>query len=188
MQRRQSETKWKTDEKRVETIMPQDLMQLPKTAEFKIGACHITIEDRKVVDNCGLLGRIMRVISQSNSNRETLYQFEKHGISYEAAIECCAQELKDVPHIFADIIWWYYGFMKIKEICANNGPIEILDFSRVDAARKITDQIIERIRNCNDWGELYDEMYYKSRFQKEIKSKIKKEVLINNAAKPDTTA
>ena len=68
----------------------QSLIQLPKTADIIIGMCHITIRNHKVTGDFGLFSDIMNIIVDPDSREYILVEFEKHGISFEAAIECCA--------------------------------------------------------------------------------------------------
>ena len=162
--------------------MPQSLTQLPQYVEFEIGACVVKIHDHRVVYLGGLFARIRCVINNEFSHRAMLQQFEKYGVSYEAAIECCAVELEQNAEILAYLIGPEMLVDTQKTlgirpaISMKNGWELILDFSESEAGRAIAGQYIDKIRSCDDWGELYDELHVSSRFQKEMENRIKKEV------------
>ena len=159
--------------------MPQSLTRLPQTADFKMERYPIRIRDHEV-ENWGvrgLLGKIMRVISHSDSNKETLCQFEKHGISFEMVIEYCACELEYNTDILADIMYGHYyddDVLNEKGVILDLESIHI--FSKSEAGRIIAGQFVEKIRNCGDWEELYDEMQMTGKFRKDMKRRIKREL------------
>ena len=149
--------------------MPQSLIQLPETADFKIIRYHVKMKNH-VFPGDGLMGRIIAIIGSEISNRDTLYQFEKHGISFEAAIECCAAELEQRAWILENIIFWIYCIQKRP---TNKYVTRVLpDYVKSVEGRKIAAQLIEKIRSCSDWGELYDELKITSKFNINIKQNI----------------
>ena len=157
--------------------MGQSLIQMPKTADIIIAGSLITIEDHKVKYNHSLLSKIRQIVSASFSNRNTLYQFEKHGVSFEAAIEYCVREIEHDTKVFADFIYWeYYHFDVSDKKVVILGLESIRVFTESEAGRIIAGQFVEKIRICNNWEELYDEFHYTSRFQQDIKSRICKEL------------
>ena len=156
--------------------MPQSLTRLPKTADFKIGGIFITIKNHKVTNDLDLLSKIMHIIWQSDSDRETLYQFENNGISYEAAIECCVLNLEKDARVLGDLIYHDYYTKRVYKNGTDSNWNDILKFSESAAGRIIADQLVEKIKSCDDWGELYDEMLYTSKFTKDITNRIRVEV------------
>ena len=155
--------------------MPQSLIQLPKTANFRILGWSIIIEDHTITNNYGLLGKITRIIVELPVDRQALYQFEKHGISWEAAIEYCTRELEDNPRILATVIR-YYGIDKGVRSDTMDDWNNRVSFSESAAGRKIAEQFVEKIRSCGNWGELYDELQLTTKFSKYMKERIIKEI------------
>ena len=147
--------------------MGQSLTQMPKKTDFKICGWEISIMEHKARGSEGLYGRIVFIVEDPESNRDTIQQFEKYGISFEAAIECCAEELEENPGVLAWFISWEYDM-------GDSGFIA--GFSESEAGRSTATQLMEKIRSCDNWVELYDELHHSSRFQKEMKSKILKEL------------
>ena len=156
--------------------MTQSLIKLPQTADIEIDGWHTTytlkIRDYKVADGDSLFNSIMCIVNNMdpdtmNQNRLILSEFEKHGISFEAAIEYCAKELGENPDILRYLIVWEYFKPDLKHI---------VRFAESDAGRIIAEQFVEKIRSCDDWGQLYDEMQRTSKFQQDIKSRIHKEL------------
>ena len=155
--------------------MPQSLIQLPKDAEFEIEEWCIKIEDHQMMYGAGLFTVMMDIVKGGYSHRNTLYQFEKHGISFEAAIECCVRELEYDTDAFIDFIRQYCDGMKYMGSVADSlrgcGA-----FSESEIGRKIATQFVEKIRSCDDWDEFCTEMSQKSKFITYIKKKIKEEM------------
>ena len=151
--------------------MGQSLTRLPKEAEFEIDGWPIEIHNHCIAHEDGLTGNIMSIILKPDSDRNTLKQFEKYGISFEMVIEKCVYELE-----YNTTILTFY----ITGINEDNESYwgKVNQFSASDAGRRIAGQVIEKIRSCDDWGMLYDELHFSSRFQKEIKKKIEKEMVI----------
>ena len=155
--------------------MSQSLIQLPEEADFEILEWDITIRNHEVQEE-GLFGTIIAIIKSSLSNKKTLEEFEKHKVSYEAAIEWCARELESDPWILEGVIWWHYNPKKLKEIKNKDTWSVISALSTSDAGKSIAEQIVEKIRSCDNWGDLYDEMQMTSKFQQETRRKIKMEL------------
>ena len=157
--------------------MPQSLTRLPEEVEFKIGEWHVTVQNHVITEDMGLFGIIMNIVTSSDLDRKALLEFEKRGISFEAAIECCVEEIENNTDILAKVLWWHYDTYKISEMpCDHRYLNPTYDFSKRDAGRKIAVQLVEKIRSCENWGELYDELNLKSQFQKEMEYKIISEV------------
>ena len=156
--------------------MPQSLTRLPETAQFVIGNCQVTIRDHRIVDSKGLFGKILWMARNKECDANTLCQFEKHGISYEAAIECCAHEMENDTSILADTILLGYIILKYEKILTGNTVERIRAFSKSMAGRSIANRYVDTLRNCDNWEQLYDELQPTSRFQKEMKSTVNREV------------
>ena len=157
--------------------MAQSLIQLPKGARFNVGLCFIIIHDHKIINTWGLLGHIMWIIEDSFSDRETLYQFEKHGVNFETAIECCAQELEDDTKVLVRAIYNYHRPEQILYLDERNYTGTRRQFSASPAGRIIAGQLIDKIRSCDDWGDLYDKLHPTSEFWKEMGSRIKRDTI-----------
>ena len=152
--------------------MPQSLVQMPEIADVKMTCWYIKIRNHKVVHANGLIGKIIFNAGLTNSDRRTFYKFEKHGISFECAVEYCAREIEKDVTILTNIIWWVYEIKRIRYPSAKNNWLEVNKFSESGMGRNIAEQFIEKIRSCENWGELYDEMHPDSEFHKEMKNKI----------------
>ena len=148
--------------------MAQSLIQLPKDADFRIGVWHIKITDHMIVNQGDLFDCIVDIIMDPRSDRQMLYQFEGHGISWEMAIEECVRELEEDTDVFAHSLNRY-----------NNTWVDwahSIAFSESVAGRKIAGLLVEKIRSCDNWDNLYDEMQLTSKFQKEIKNRMQEEM------------
>ena len=141
---------------------------------FSILGCCVTIQNHEYVGFSGFFGTIIHIMRQPHSHRQTLTEFEKHGISYESLIEHCAHSLENDFDMLAELIYWNYGGRK-------NPPKShlhriLVRFSKSGAGRATADQFVEKIRSCGNWGELYDELRLESPFQKEMYRRINAEV------------
>ena len=160
--------------------MVQNLVMLPKKAEFSIDGWTIEIRNHKVKGTMGLFGKIMAIILDSESNRESLAEFEKHKISYEAVIEYCAHELECNIPVLAQFIKRYVEEEFMHPVTVKNILPKTFVFSKSAAGRVIADQFVEKIRSCDNWEQLYDEMQQTSKFCKDIQKRIIKEVKEQN--------
>ena len=141
--------------------MAQSLTQLPETADIKFVVCGdvytVQIRHHQARDRTGLFAQIMWIACESDPGSTNLNHFEKHGISFEAVIECCAKELENDASVLADICHMLLGM--------DPGNFQERDWDRINffsksvAGRKIADMYVEKIRNCDDWGELYDALH-----------------------------
>ena len=156
--------------------MPQSLTRLPKTADIKMDNWDITIRNHKMVNTVGMFPKIMSIIDDLKFNVQTLYQLEVHGISFEMVIENCVDGLENNVGVLADYIWG--------DNCRNSDWIatigdsswdQVLVFSKSVAGRNIAEQFIEKIRSCDDWQQLCEEMRLTSRFSRDMRQKILKE-------------
>ena len=155
--------------------MPQSLTRMPKEVSFKFYWHTITIQNHRVVYMGGFFGIIVDTIQSIDSSSQSLYQLEKHGISFEMAIECCAHELEHDVSVLAYNIR-NYEMPGLKFSRNSDGWIPFVDFSKSKKGRAIADQFIEKIRSCSNWEELYDELQLSSQFQKDMKSRIIREI------------
>ena len=154
--------------------MPQSLIPFPKAAEFYIGSNEVVIENHRIISALGLFALVIHIIHNSDSDRQTLSEFEKHGISFETVIEKCTRELEENAETLAEVIFPIPTKNRTCTIHVKAWDLTI-HFSKSVAGRSIAEQFIEKIRNCNGWDELYDEMHSSSQFRKEMKNKIIKE-------------
>ena len=150
--------------------MPQNLIQLPEEADFTILKHYVTVRNHRIVFNDGLWNKILEIIRDSCADIHTLYWFEKYGISWETAVECCAGELENNPEILANTIRRHYQY---NPECYGEYWQPLLDFSKSVAGRTIAGQHIEEIRSCDNWGELYDKLQITTEFSEDMKEKIK---------------
>ena len=165
--------------------MTQNLIQLPKEALFEVGKRLITIMDHKVMNRWGLLDTILLIVRSFDSDRQTLYQFEEHKVSFEAAIEYCAAELEHDTDALFCVVYGKYAIQNIRGLGIDKTYYLIEDFSKSVAGRKIAEQLIEKIRSCDNWGELYDEMLYTSKFTKDMRKRMIKELKEQNRIKKE---
>ena len=157
--------------------MGQSLTQLPRTAEFKILGHTITIVEHKVKNYFGLSSTILDIINDQKTNRRILSEFEKHGVSFEAAIECCATELEYNVNKLARVIIWNYERRKFTDwISTEKNTKEITVFTASLKGRRIAEELTAKIRNCDNWEELHDELHMNSEFQTEMKKRIREEM------------
>ena len=153
--------------------MSQSLTRLPKTAKIKMEGWNITIENYRVTHGSFWYITLL-LIGNSSQNRDTLYKIEKQGFSFEMVIEYYIRELEEDAEVFAGTIDRHYGIRYIED-----GFItweELVAFSKSVAGRKIAEQLIEKIRSCDNWDDLYDEMQPTGKFHTEMKQKIKEEL------------
>ena len=146
--------------------MPQSLIQLPKEAGFYIVGWDMRIRNHKVTGTYGLFEKIVTIVYDSESNRESLEEFEKHKVSYEAVIEQCAAEIENDPTVLESAFFHNEN---------NDDWDDIFNFLKSLRGRKIAAQYIERIRQCGGWGELYEELHPTSKFRNDMKNRIQKE-------------
>ena len=149
--------------------MAQFLIQLPKEASFEIEGLYTSIKDHRVV-NGNLCDMIMHMVKLPYSDRQTLYKLEKHGITFEAAIECCVTEMENIVWVLVNAIGWDYTYWE-------NERDTLKNFSESAAGRTMAGQYVDKIRSCSSWDELHDEFNQKSKFQQEIIKKIRMEVM-----------
>ena len=152
--------------------MAQSLTRLPKTAEFSIQRIHVKINDHKMEPHTDLLDIIMNINKDEFSDRNTLSQFEKHGISWKMAVEQCVKEMQYDTDVLGWIIFWNVNISTSKVALKNYDDKITCAFSKSVAGRHIATQFIEEIRRCNNWGELHDQMHWKSRFGKDVEKQI----------------
>ena len=158
--------------------MSQSLTQLPETANIGIGRTYTTIVNHKVTgDYSGIIGQILSVTKCPECDRYSLAEFEKHGISFEAAIENSVLDLEDDnPNGLASIVYWEYNMRDFggEHISMNQWASNV--FAKSAAGRIMAEQLVEKIRSCNNWEELYDELHMSSQFQKDMKSRLVREI------------
>ena len=149
--------------------MPQSLIQLPESADIEIVGWGVTIRDHKVVSWDGLFSHMVRLVRDYNRGIQDLVKFEKHGISFECAIEESVRELEQDIEAVARILSF---------CCFDTDACSRISKSK--GGRNIADRYIEKIRNCENWGELYDEIHPSSKFSKDMRNRIIKEIKKEN--------
>ena len=161
--------------------MPQSLTQLPETANIGIGKTYTTIVNHKVTGyHSGIIGQILSVTKCKKCDRYSLAEFEKHGISFEAAIENSVLDLEDDnPDGLASIVYWKYDIRELGGINQEWNHWACRNFAESAAGRIMAEQLVEKIRSCNNWEELYDELHMSSQFQQDIKSRLVREIRID---------
>ena len=157
--------------------MSQSLILFPKEAHLEIMGVSTGIRNHRVITRGGLTGFIIGVVWRPESRTELQVQFERQGISFEAAIEECARELEYDEKVLADLVINHYiNRIKWGGDVTEMDRYRINSFSESKTGRIIADQYIEKIRNCSNWGELHDEMQLTTKFHKDMKRRILKEV------------
>ena len=156
--------------------MTQSLVQLPESAHFIIEGWVVEIKNHRVTDDGGLTGWIMGIVMSGYSNRDSLAEFEKHGISYEAAIEECCCELEDRTEVLADFIDIWYNSQSMWDNEYTFTWEQIHTFSKNSRGVKFAEEFIDRMRSCEDWGEFYDEMHCGNKFHKDMAKKTMMEI------------
>ena len=146
--------------------MPQSLTRLPEAVHIRIGIWEIEIVNYKIKKGKSFLGFMMDIIASYNW-KEFVDEMQKHGISYESVIETCAEEIEHNNGVFANIAAFHYKALKTHD--------DSKIFSKSVAGRRIADEIIERMRQCENWQELYSIMIKESETSKDIRNKIVKE-------------
>ena len=167
----------------------QSLVRLPETVDLKINDTSLHIRDHRVASGYGLYVWVSDIIqyidSQRCKNSEFTYDdwntvvtnMEKQGLVYEAVIEWCVQELENKTDILEHIVYFHYNITRIQRKTPIAISLEVLsDFLKNDRGRSIANQLIEKIRSCDDWQDFYDEMRLTSRFNMDLKNRIQREV------------
>ena len=157
--------------------MKQSIVQLPESLDFEIDGWQIIIRNHRITSSHGgLFGRMVCIAGGQESDKYTLAEFEKHGINFETVIECSVSEFEDEPAVLADLIW-SYAFYHCKHYNVKldaNWP-KCMNFSNSEMGLAYAQEFTNKIRNCKNWGELYDEMHPDSRFSIDIRCRILKE-------------
>ena len=153
--------------------MPQSLIQLPKEADIIIGECEVRIKNHKVDNSTSIMEVISDIVCSSPDNRNILSEFEKHGISFETAIENCVEDLEEKPYILGYITWHNLLYIHEKEEKMWNMRARGLKFSESEAGRTVAGIYVEKIRSCNNWEELHDELNPNSKFSRDMAKHIK---------------
>ena len=128
----------------------------------------LTEGDMEISDN-GVYAPINPTGISKNDWDSTVKEIESQGITYEAFIEKCVSELDCYERIF-ERIPAYFG---IEKIIYKYGT-----FSSGEVARGLAQYIIDVMRNCGDWDELYNMINKDSIFRWEIKKQIVLEMAV----------
>ena len=154
--------------------MVQSLVRLPENADIKIGRWYVSIKNHRVVTTCGLLGRILGMIDDPDTDIGILSEFEKHGVSYEAVIEECVAEFDRIS-VIKYIMRFVYKF-KMNGVYVEEDQEIFNSFSKSDIGVTLEDKLVDKIRSCRNWDELYNEFHSTSKFSIDLKKIIKEEI------------
>ena len=91
--------------------MPQNLIQLPKSACIENGGWFLFIENHEVLGDNMFTWILYHIVSGTYSS-QAVPEMEKCKISYEAVIEECVWELEHNPEIIGWIINWHYSIVE----------------------------------------------------------------------------
>ena len=147
--------------------MAQSLTQLPKDAEIGIDGVFIYIKNHEITHPGGLFEWLDRIVNSKNWN-EAVVQMEKHGISFEAAVERCVTEIEHGPGVIRNIIGGYNSL--IREEWYSNAK-----FSKSDMGNTVSELLISKIRQCEGWDEYQDVMQKTSGFKNGINEYLNRE-------------
>ena len=139
--------------------MVQDIVGLPEKAELKVEDWYLKIENHQVVTKTGgLLLWMLHTIRNDHWN-EAVRKMKKAAISYEAVIEQCCAEMENEENIA-----WLIGFYSDFYLDGKDRT----EFINSPAGMQITRDVIDKIRDCEDWSEFCDVMQWGDNFQQEI--------------------
>ena len=150
--------------------MAQSIVELPESAMINADWLYLEIKDHKPANGAKLFGIIMSVVDSASSDKNTLPKLEGYGISFEALIEQCCKELEDGHQVLADVISWRYFNYKTKTTDQNKNWDKIHNFTKTPEGKMVTEQFAEKIRDCENWEELFYEMRTDSKFSQDIKN------------------
>ena len=161
------------------TTMPQSLTQLPQTAEFVICGERIQIKDHRVVNyNYSLLGAIIRIARHNRIiGKNSLQQFEEHGINLDVAIEECVYDIENNQAALAYAVYWSNDIFKLRTVIHIYTEKEPYNFMASGAGRNIATLYTDAVRECDNWEDLHDLLNFKSSFQNEMSDRILKEMV-----------
>ena len=154
--------------------MPQSLIGLPKEADIMFyDWIKVRIRDHQFEKGSDIFDATMYIVNERKSHRDILIEFEKYGISFETIIEECVCNLENDTDVLTQLICHHY---EIKETLFYDDEIDCWDrsreFSESETGGKIVNQLVEMIRSCGNWGELYEHMHLANKFQKDLKSRV----------------
>ena len=154
--------------------MTQSMTRLPKSAEIQALGNTLVIKDHVITSEWNLIEWIFQVINYQDRDiwNNMVKDLDANKLSYEAAIECCAQEIEDDYDTFGNIIYCHYDIKKYTCRDAEEHLQAVLAGSHSQECIKISEQFMEKIRSCDNWGDLYDEMQSTSKFIENMKKQI----------------
>ena len=152
----------------------QEIVRLPENAIITAPEYDLHIENHEVVDTWTLLFWVKKVF-RNNALETVLPQLKKHGISFEAVIEYCVTELEEQNTLRENIVSWHFNVYMEIEYDDKNSKIK---YETSQETLQIREQIIEEMRNCSDWDDLRRSFNEESRFSKDMKEQIKKQMTV----------
>ena len=154
--------------------MTQNMTGMPETAEFRVRGYLVTIENHEV-ENWGGLLDIMWCVTNVDRDKDILSKFEKHGVSFAAAIKCLIQETSSKNDMIARALQRHYGTCVVESEIINQRD-KIIVFIKNPQGELMMKQFTDKIKKCNNWIELYDVLDLTSRFQRDAAETIRNKV------------
>ena len=156
--------------------MAQSLTQLPRTATIHSGdRTNLIIRNHRVVFDTGMFYWLQRPAIHGDAIWKSIdAQFYLQKISYEAAVEWCALEIKEKPYLLAYVIEYCYDF--IDEYATSSEKMEadntIKKFSASNQGMMLAEMFIDGMRMCDNWTEFHNTMKPQSDFRTQMRLQI----------------
>ena len=163
--------------------MPQSLTQLPKEIDVDIDHMwHVPIKNHLIERPDYLLYTVTCVIDSPRTDKNTLFQFEAFGVNYESFTVACSDILKNDPvGSLCRVLFFHYGMCNYLTDMPN-GQSErrhdlIFRLLKSRLGKIYADILVEKIRSCDNWDDLYEEMHHTSKFHKYMRGRIEEEII-----------
>ena len=127
--------------------MGQNLVGLPKEAHIRLGMWILEIKDHRIQGN-DFIWRWLCLVTREHHWKEVAKTLDENGVTFEAVIETCVVDFEK-NH---DILAWMMG----THLGAGLKWAESMEFSKSATGRAAADRIIEDIRQCDDWEDLFN--------------------------------
>ena len=148
--------------------MVQNITNFPKNVSIQIDDNGIQIRDHKPAPRWEMFDSMMRAVA-SKTYWDLVTAMESAGISYDAVIEQCVDELES-PTL--KMRMWITILVHDIDVFTSVHKM----FAESDTGLEIGDEYVDMIRSCGNWGEFYHNMNPKSRFHKHMKRRIRREM------------
>ena len=136
--------------------MVQNLVQLPETANIIINGFQLYIENHRIWSGY-LLEWSLEIMNQHVWN-QAVAEMQSAGISFEAFVETCADEIDSNYMVQIALLKSHYGIMRTWGKWRR--------FTKSDAGIEFARIFTDKIRDCSDWKEFHEHMHSQSKFQK----------------------